>query len=377
MDKAEQIQRQKLGNAKRLVIKLGTRVISDDSGRPDQSRLKSIAGEIARLVAEDREIVLVSSGAIGAGIEALGLAERPKTLSSLQMCAAVGQSQLMAIYEELFSTFGLKVGQVLLTRDGLADRKRYLNIKNTLRELFEHKIVPVVNENDVVSVEELCFGDNDMLAAMVSVLTDSDGLLLLSTADGLRKDLNDPDSRISFISDLGDSEYQFVSDQSDKLSTGGMKSKLEAAALATGSGVPTIIASGAEPSVIESCLLKKDIGSLFGAKETESSSSRKKWLAIFPQVSGALVVDSGAEKALKKQGVSLLPVGIKAIEDEFESGDLVAIKNESGEIIARGLTAYSHKELEEIKGLSSSECREKLGNTLSDEVVHRDNMVIV
>ncbi len=377
MEKADEIQRQKLGSAKRLVIKLGTRVVSDDSGRPDKLRLKSIASEIASLLSQGKEVVLVSSGAIGAGIEALGLAERPKSLSSLQMCAAVGQSRLMSIYEELFSAFGLKVGQVLLTRDGLADRKRYLNIKNTLRELFEHKIVPVVNENDVVSVEELCFGDNDMLAAMVSVLTDSDGLLLLSTADGLRKDLNDPESRISFVSDLSDDQHQFVSDQSDKLSTGGMKSKLEAAALATSSGVSTIIASGAEQGVIESCLSRTDTGTLFAAKETTSNGSRKKWLAIFPQVSGSILIDAGAEKALREQGVSLLPVGIKAIEDEFESGDLVAIKNESGEIVARGLTSYSHRELKEIKGLSSSECRKILGNTLSDEVVHRDNMVIV
>jgi len=377
MESSEKKERASLKDATRLVIKLGTRVVSDASGCPDQDRLRLIVAEIAALVAAGKEVVVVSSGAIGAGMEALGLGERPKTLSGLQMCAAVGQSKLMSIYENLFAASGLKVGQVLLTRDGLADRKRYLNIRNTLRELRENNIVPVVNENDVVSVEELCFGDNDMLAAMVSVLTDSEALLLLSTADGLRQTVDDSDSLISFVENLDESQFGLVSDCSDELSTGGMKSKLEAAVLATSSGVSTIIAPGNRDNILGTCIDGEAVGTFFAAKDTDKTSSRKKWLAIFPTPTGSVEVDAGAEKALREGGVSLLPVGVKSVEEQFESGDLIAIKNKKGEVIARGLTAYSSEELAKIKGLNSDQCRDILGNTFSDEVVHRDNMVIV
>ncbi len=256
-----------LQNSSRVVVKLGTRVIAGAeanslAGAPDRQRLSAIVAELAELRAEGKEVVLVTSGAIGAGLEALNLAQRPTELADLQMCASVGQVRLMSFYDELFAAHQLSVAQVLLTRDGLVDEKRLSNMKNTIEALLKKGVVPVVNENDAVSVAELAFGDNDCLAAMLSAAIQADSLLLLTTTNGLMDLSGSEPKRVSFLPQIGARTFSFVEDEDDSLSTGGMKSKLEAAKLASSAGIVTVIADGREDQVISRLFAGESLGSI-------------------------------------------------------------------------------------------------------------------
>ena len=364
--------RSKVAAARRIVVKIGSRVLVQRSGRPDTRRMRALVRQVAALRREGREVVVVSSGAIGSGMEALGMKRRPTAVPDLQMAAAVGQSRLMAAYDALFGKEGFRIGQVLLTHDDLRHRSRHLNARNTMMNLLRHGIVPIVNENDVVATEEIKFGDNDLLAALVSLLVEADALILLTTVDGFRAPAGPKRTkRVPLLHGVSDKELAMAVGKGSELSTGGMASKLQSAGMVAANGIPVVIANGRTDDVITEAAAGQDTGTLIAAAAT-TLSHRERWIALFHRTQGALVVDDGAREALEKKGRSLLPVGIQSVEGDFEPGAVVAIRALDGTAIAHGLTDYSSTELHLLKGKHSTELPADTA-----EVIHRDNMVFV
>ncbi len=360
--------RDALKTAKRIVVKAGSKVLVQSTGRPDSRRLKLLVDELAQFQNNGGEVAFVSSGAIGAGLEALGMKTRPTAIPDLQMAAAVGQTRLMSLYDHLFDENKCNIGQVLLTHDALKHRERHLNARNTLLNLIANRIIPVINENDAVSTEEIQFGDNDVLAALVAILIDADALILLSSTDGLREPAgNGKTRRVSYIEEVDDGVLGLVADKQDKLSVGGMASKLESAQIAARNGIPVVIANGRKTGVLTRIFQGRDEGTLLFPK-AGNISKRKRWIAFFNRAEGHIVVDDGAAAAIGK-GKSLLPVGIKAIEGVFKVGAMVNIQTVGGKHIARGLVEYSSDDIARIKGKKTS------GTT--GEVIHCDNMVVL
>ncbi len=366
-------------DAKRVVVKVGSRVLVQSSGRPDRRRMQALVSDLAALHHAGREVVLVTSGAVGAGMETLGLKSRPTTIPDLQMAAAVGQSRLMTEYSALFAEKKCRIGQMLLTHDDLKQRKRHLNARNTLMNLLRNQIIPVINENDVVAIDEIKFGDNDMLAALVSILIPADLLVLLTTTDGLREPTGSGKTRrISQLESVSEDVLGLARGRGSDLSTGGMATKLEAAQTAANDGIPVVIADGRKAGTVGRILDGDDVGTLLEASaRRESISGRKRWIAFFHKTQGTLVLDAGAVEALVKNGKSLLPIGIRKVEGDFSVGAQVNICGPGGETVARGLVDYSSDDIRRIKGRRSNEIAKVLGSKDYDEVVHRDNMVLV
>jgi len=370
-------ERMFLTQARRVVVKAGTRVLVQRSGRPDARRIEQLIGELAALRWSGREVTCVSSGAIGAGMEALGLKSRPRNLADLQMAAAVGQTRLMSLYDRLFARYKLHVGQVLLTHDGLKDRERHLNARNTMLNLLRNGIVPVVNENDTVANEEIRFGDNDQLAALVAILIDADALVLLTSADGLREPAGAGRTRrVRQVTEVDDGVLGLATGKTGELSTGGMASKLVSAREAARNGVPVILANGRKAQVLTRIFEGRDEGTLILPKAA-NLSRRKRWIAFFNRAEGTLTVDDGAVRAVCEKGKSLLPVGIRSVEGQFKVGAMVRIHTQQGVQIARGLTEYNSDDLRRVQGKSSREIAILLGTHCFDEAVHRDNMVLL
>ncbi len=373
--------RNALTEARRIVVKIGSRVLVSDQGRPNQPRINSLAGELAALRHAGRDVAVVSSGAIGSGMEALGMKTRPQTIPDLQMAAAVGQAALMARYNVPFQVHGCQIGQVLLTYDDLHHRQRHLNARNALMNLLRHGIIPIINENDVVAVDEIKFGDNDILASLVSILIEADLLILLSTTDGLKA----PDAkarmrRVPLLQAVTQAELRVAVGKGGAISTGGMESKLKSAQQAADAGVAVVIADGRQPGVLPRVLAGEDVGTLIApdrAGREALRAGRKRWLAYFHRVAGALVVDDGARRALVCEGKSLLPIGIKSVEGTFEPGALVNIKDTSGVVVARGLTDYSSAQILRIKGHPTRDISAILGAADFNDVVHRDNLAVL
>ena len=367
-------------SANLVVVKVGTRVITNADATLNESKIEQLVEDIHHVASTGRRIVLVSSGAVGAGMSQLGLDRRPTDLAKLQAVAAVGQAKLIECYDRYFQRFGRHAAQVLLTSDDVNDRGRYLNVRNTLLSLLELGAVPIINENDTVAVDELMlsFGDNDRLAAMVTNLLRAPLLVLLSDVDGLYSgDPNNPESeRIQLVKQVDDRIMRLAEDAATQLSKGGMASKLKAARMATTAGENVIIADGNEPGILQQILRGEPHGTLFLATG-KSISPWKRWIGFSVQPVGQVVIDDGATKAIVNQGRSLLAIGVKRTTGEFSKGDVVAlVSNESGEEIARGLTNYSADELSHIAGLHSKQIIDKLGHCPYDEVVHRDNLAI-
>lgn len=354
--------RESLKNAKRIVVKAGSKVLVEGSGRPDKEQLTELVSELARLQNNGCQVAFVSSGAVGAGLDALGFKTRPTETHDLQMAAAVGQINLMSLYHDLFVAKDCGIGQVLLTHDVLQDRERHLNARNTLLNLIAHRIIPIINENDAVSSEEINFGDNDMLAALVAILIDADALVLLSSPDGLR----DGDDRVSFIKEVDEDVLELVADKTDLLSTGGMESKLKSAQLAAHNGIPVVIANGRKAGVLDNIFQGLDEGTLLFPQDG-TISNRKRWIAYFNRSEGHLVVDDGAVKALNN-GKSLLSVGITQLKGKFHIGDMVDIQSADGQRVACGLVEYANEEIETLKGQQTDD--------KSGVVIHRDNLVL-
>ncbi len=366
--------------ARSIVVKVGTRVLTREDGVLNGERIVELAEEIHQVMETGRKVVLVSSGAVGAGMGRLGLAKRPTDVAHLQAVAAVGQSLLVEAYERSLRAFGRHAAQVLLTADDLDRRTSYLNARNTILTLMgEYNAVPIINENDTVSVEELqtTFGDNDRLAAIVTNLIRAPLLVLLSDVDGLYGgDPRDPASAvIPTVERLDDSVFALVKDRTTGLSKGGMASKLEAARQATAAGENVIIASGRRPGTLAKIVAGEATGTLVLARG-QLVAARKRWIGFTAQPRGQLILDDGARRAVQEQGRSLLAAGILKAVGRFHKADVVALCDRGGKEFARGLTNYGSDDVLRIRGLRTREIAAALGHCPYDEVVHRNNLVL-
>jgi glutamate 5-kinase len=368
-----------LTSARRVVVKVGSGLITAPGEGPDAARIASLADDIAAAVAEGREMALVSSGAIVTGMARLKMAARPRSIPEKQAAAAVGQSALMWHYEQAFSRHGLRVGQVLLTGQDISDRSRYLNARNTLLTLLAFGVLPVINENDTVAIDEIKVGDNDNLAALVAHLIEADLLVLLTDVDGLYQ--GDPRRdhgarRLATVEAVTEDIYRLVYDDSPRVSVGGMTTKLQAAQKASASGIGMVIASGREPGTLRRLLRGEDVGTWFQPRE-DRLAARKRWIAFAVPPQGRLTVDAGAKKALTERGKSLLPSGLVDVEGDFPAGAVVTLAERGGAEFARGLANYDAEELKRIRGVKTGDIEQVLGYKGFDEVIHRDNLVVL
>jgi glutamate 5-kinase len=369
----------KFSQAEKIVIKLGSSIVTNDGRGLDEKCLSSLIKQIAILNSHKKKIVLVSSGAIAAGLKKLKIKKRPSALSELQSAAAVGQMDLVQVYERLFSQNNLIAAQVLLTHDDLSDRKRYLNARSTIFNLINKNVIPVINENDTVASEEIRFGDNDSLAAMVANLIEADLLVLLTDQEGLFSSDPRADNNAKLI------DHAYVDDNNlDKLAsgtnseigTGGMTTKIMAARRAALSGTHTIIASGRRVNILENLRNDQDIGTFLQSREFKLVA-RKKWLADNLKLKGKIYIDQGAEKALVDQGKSLLVAGVVKVTGNFDRGEVIQCVNESGSEILKGLVNYNSEEVKRIIGVSSDKIETILGYVNESSLIHRNNMIII
>jgi len=366
--------------AQTIVVKVGTRVLTHADGRLNEERIANLAEDISAAYDSGHRVVLVSSGAVGAGMSLLGLKQRPTDLAKLQAVAAVGQTNLIETYDRTFCKHGRRAAQVLLTADDISHRTRYLNVRNTLLSVLEFRAVPIINENDTVAVDELMttFGDNDRLAALVTNLLRASLLIILSDVEGLYDgDPREPGSQvIPTVERLNDSVRALVRDRATGLSKGGMASKLEAARIVTTAGENVIIASGRHLQVLRRLLAGEELGTLFLA-QGKSVSPWKRWIGFSARPHGALVLDAGAVRAVAEQGRSLLAIGVVSTEGNFVKGDAVSLRDQQGREIARGLTNYAAAEIQRVQGLPSNRIAQVLGHCPYEEVIHRDNLALV
>jgi len=347
-----------------MVVKVGTGVLTDSRRQPDPAQMEQLVAQIAEQRKAGREVLLVTSGAVGAGMGVLGYEKRPTDLSELQACAAVGQSRLMAVYERLFAAHGLAVAQVLLTHEDLEHHERHLNARNTLVTLLRHGVVPIINENDAVSFAEIKFGDNDRLSALVTVLLPADLLVILTTVDGVIENFGKADPRtIPVVEKIDAALERIARGTQSPTAVGGMASKLEAARIVMRAGIPMVIASGRKKNVLQRVLSGETEGTLFVPGPTRLRG-RKRWIAFFHHPKGTLYVDDGARTALREKGKSLLPPGIARCEGDFDAGEVVRICDLDGTEFARGLASFSAEQIRsrQLRGV---------------EVVHRDNLVLL
>jgi glutamate 5-kinase len=368
-----------LASARRIVVKVGSSLLTNDGRGLDHAAVARWAGEIARLRTARKEIVLVSSGAIAEGMQRLGWPSRPRAIHELQAAAAVGQMGLVQAYEAAFSQYGLHTAQVLLTHDDLADRRRYLNARTTLTTLIALGVVPVINENDTVTTDEIRFGDNDTLAALVTNLIEADALVLLTDQAGLytADPRKDPAATLVGNARAGDAALEAMAGGAGSaIGRGGMLTKVLAAKRAARSGASTIIASGFEPDVLTRLAAGEAIGTALLA-ETVSLAARKQWLADHVRLAGALRLDEGAVRALAREGKSLLPIGVVGVDGAFGRGEVVGCFAPDGREIARGLVNYGAQEAARILRRPSSEIESILGYVNEPELIHRDNLVLL
>jgi len=347
----------------RIVVKVGTGVLTDAQKRLDVNQMRALVAQLARLQKAGKQVVLVTSGAVGAGMGVLGFDKRPTEVSEQQACAAVGQSRLMAMYESLFAPFGIHVAQVLLTHADLEHKERNLNARNTLVTLLNRNVVPIINENDAVSFTELKFGDNDKLSALVAALLPADLLVILTTVDGVIENFGKSNARLMSTVEKVEAAEGEASGTTSTTAVGGMLSKMQAAKIATRSGIPLIIASGLNGDSLDRILKHEEVGTLF-LPQARKLKSRKRWIAFFHKPKGTLVVDDGAKKALRESGKSLLQPGIARCEGEFDAGEVVKLCDLNGTEFARGIAAYDSDFI-------------RAGDAKRVEIVHRDNLVIL
>jgi len=371
--------RKRFIEARRIVVKVGTYTLSDPAGRLDRAHMGSLVEQVSSLRGEGLEIILVSSGAIAAGVELLGLPERPQDIPSLQAASSVGQGLLLHLYSSLLAEHDVLVGQVLFTQYDFSHRQQYLNARNAFGRLLDLGVVPLVNENDAVAVEEIRFGDNDRLAALIAVLTEADLLIMLSDIKGLYTADPKKDRGARLIRDVERITAEMIRSAGravEEHSSGGMTAKLEAARIATASGIGVVIAPGREPDVLPSIMRGRMVGTYFHPSR-KRLRNQKHWIAYGTRPHGTIVIDAGAREAILYGGKSLLPAGVVECRGRFDAGDAVEVIDEDGRRIARGLCGLSAGELEEVKGLRSAEAARLLGQERCEEVIHRDYLVIV
>ena len=368
----KEIRKKLVKDARRVVVKVGSAVVGERD-------FASIAEDICALISGGKEVVLVSSGSVAMGMKKMGLNERPSEIPRLQAVAALGQTDLMSRYESAFARFDKLVAQVLLTHDDLGDRKRFLNARNTITTLLKMGVVPIINENDTVAVDEIKFGDNDNLAALTSNLIEADTLVMLSDIDGIydknpkgHKDAK----RYDVIEDIDAIDIDLSSVDTNRYGTGGIATKVSSASTAAHFGTVTVVANGFKPGVITEIFNGEDVGTFILPKE-DRLSSRKHWITYSARTTGRVVLDDGARGALIDKGKSLLPSGILDVDGSFDSGEVVHCVDTAGMEFARGVVNYSSAEIVKIKGLKTTEIEKTLGYKVYDEVIHRDNLVVL
>lgn len=374
------LEREMLKNAKRIVVKVGTSTITYSNGKRNFSQIDRLARELSDLQNQGKEMILVTSGAVAVGVDRLGLPKKPDTIPGKQAAAAVGQGVLMHTYEKFFADYGQVVAQVLLTKTESIDRHRYTNSRNTFMELLKQGVIPIVNENDVVALDELKIGDNDNMSALVAGIVDADLVIILSDIDGLytANPQTNPDAElVSLVTEITPEIEASAGGVGSARGTGGMATKIQAAKAATSSGINLVIASGTEKNAIPRIVNGENIGTLFVSRENRLQF-RKRWLAFGARIQGSVVVDAGCAEAIHKAGgCSILPAGVVAAEGCFEPGSTISVKDGDGHELARGLSHYSSEELEKIKGCKSCDIEDIIGHKNYDEIIHRDDLVIL
>ena len=368
-----------LTNSKVLIVKVGSSLVTNNGEGLDRAAIAAWATQISALVKQGKQVVLVSSGAVAEGMQRLGWKKRPVEVNELQAAAAVGQMGLVQMYESCFAVHGLHTAQILLTHDDLRDRKRYLNARSTLKTLLDLNVIPIINENDTVVTEEIRFGDNDTLAALVANLIEADALVILTDQQGLYSADPRKDSNAKFINfeTAGNVELeQMAGGAGSNVGTGGMLTKILAAKRAASSGAHTVIASGREADVLIRLASGEAIGTHLKSTQIKTIA-KKQWLADHLRLGGALVLDAGAVKVLKTDGKSLLSIGVIDVQGQFERGDVVACVNEKNVEVARGIVNYNSADTRKIKQKASSEIEKILGYVEESELIHRDNLIII
>lgn len=358
---------------KRIVVKIGTRVLTGKKGLLDEEMIKNIVGQVSKLLDSHIDALIVSSGAIGSGMGLLGINKRPSEVAELQSMASIGQTRLMDVYNKFFGKCGYLTGQVLLTQDDFNDRVRYLNIRYTIDALLKHKAVPIINENDTISTEEIKCGDNDRLSALVSDLAEADALIILTDVDGL---LDKKGSVVREVKQVTDEIRGFVKGSESTLSKGGMETKLNAAEFVSKSGIDCYIANGRSEDILASVVNGKGLFTHFLASSSKTNA-KKRWIGFGSRAKGAVIVDDGAKEAILNKNKSLLPAGIISTTGIFKAGDTVGICDKKNNEFARGIVNYSSGEVMKIKGVKSSDIESVLGHKDHDEVIHKDNLAIL
>lgn len=364
-------------DVRRIVVKVGTSTLAYDTGLLNLGRIDKLVKQLSDLQNSGHEIVLVSSGAIGAGMGKLRLSKRPRTLPEKQAAAAVGQGVLLHMYQKFFSEFGKIIGQVLLTKDDFSDRRRFIHARDALFQMIRQDVVPIINENDAVVVDEIKVGDNDTLSALVASLIEADLLIILSDVDGLYTDnpsVNPDAERLSVVKEIDQSIHDMSSGSGSELGTGGMATKINAAEIATTAGVNMVIADGSVPDILYQVVSGDDVGTLFLGQK-EKMKARQHWISFGSRVEGRITIDHGAAEALMHKK-SLLPSGMTGVTGEFLKGVAVEVVDQTGEIVGTGITNYAADELKHLIGVKTCQIEERIGYKDYDEIIHVDNMIL-
>jgi len=368
-----------LKNIKRIVMKIGSSSLTSKAGGLDKVSMKKFVNETSSLVRRGIEVIIVTSGAIAAGLESLNIKKKPEDITMLQAAASIGQVELMSFYSNLFLTNNLKIGQILLTHEDTTRREQYLNIKNTIKNLIGLNIIPVINENDSVAVDEIKFGDNDQLAALVAILAEADTLIILTDIDGVY----DKDPRIynkakllSYIGKINEDIERVAGGIGSTYGIGGMESKIKAAKICSFSGIKTIIANSGRKNILNEIIAGDDVGTFFAPQTLKKVKSIKKWIAFGKKTKGVIVIDRGAEEAVLDKGKSILAVGVVKVDGKFNKGDTLQVFSLDSKLIAKGISNFSSEDIEKIKGKNKRKILSEFDASMCGEVIHRDCLVV-
>ncbi|NQT67302.1 MAG: glutamate 5-kinase [Actinobacteria bacterium] len=368
-----------LKNIKKMVIKIGSSSLTSKAGGLDKVSMKRFVNEVSSLIKRGMEVIVVTSGAIAAGLENLNIKKKPEDIILLQAAASIGQVELMRLYSNLFLTSGLKIGQILLTHEDTTRRKQYLNIKNTIKKLISLNIVPVINENDSVAVDEIKFGDNDELAALVAILAESDILIILTDIDGMydkNPRIYSDAKLISYIDKINEDIEKAAGGIGSTYGIGGMESKIKAAKICSFSGIKTIIANSKRKNILNKIIADEDVGTFFAPQTVKKVKSIKKWIAFGMKTKGGIVIDRGAEEAVLNKGKSILAVGVVKVDGKFNKGDTLKVFSLDSKLIAKGISNFSSEDIEKIKGKNRDKILSEFDTSMCSEVIHRDRLVV-
>jgi len=368
-----------LKNIKKIVIKIGSSSLTSKAGRLDKVGMKRFVNEVSSLIKRGMEVIIVTSGAIAAGLESLNIKKKPEDITLLQAAASIGQVELMRLYSNLFLKSGLKIGQILLTHEDTTRREQYLNIKNTIKNLIGLNIVPVINENDSVAVDEIKFGDNDQLAALVAILAESDILIILTDIDGMydkNPRIYSDAKLISYIDKINEDIEKAAGGIGSTYGIGGMESKIKAAKICSFSGIKTIIANSRRKNILNKIIAGEDVGTFFAPQTVKKIKSIKKWIAFGMKTKGGIVIDRGAEEAVLNKGKSILAVGVVKVDGKFNKGDTLKVFSLDSKLIAKGISNFSSEDIEKIKGKNRDKILSEFDTSMCSEVIHRDCLVV-